>query len=57
MTLACATLNQMAIKHSRHKLSKIIQMRHLMHTPPVLILFLAYWDHLGHLYYLTLVDA
>lgn len=28
-----------------------------MHTSPVLILFLAYQDHLGHLHYLTLMDA
>lgn len=28
-----------------------------MHTSPVLILFLAYQDHLGHLYDLTLRDV
>lgn len=32
-------------------------MRHFMHTSPVLILFLAYQDHLGHLYDLTLMDV
>lgn len=32
-------------------------MRHFMHTSPVLILFLAYQDHLGHLYDLTLRDV
>lgn len=28
-----------------------------MHTSPILIIFLAYQDHLGHLYYLTSMDA